>query len=254
MGYDLLPQGAVLRDPAPTPEWYSIGLALAANPGLGVIRDPLGLASGPPVYDPVTGDITVPLNTGIIAATPATGWSVTIPAKTDLLRDPRATATFLRGALRGWLTAFQGTSGALRCGVCVMSTANPTTANGWGPFTQKNNGVSTLSAGVSRGSAGAWTLTPGGTSVAGAPAEGTISQYSGSTQSFGLATATSSVTGISAGSGGSATNIPTVSAATPVYLCFWFGSTDGLITAGDYTARGLAALQDVPTADFVGRA
>lgn len=93
-----------------TSEWYNVGLALAGG-AAGVIRDPLGLASGAPTYDPVTGDITVPLNTGIIAATPATGWSVTIPAKTEL-RYPRARGDHRRGprGLRGGsLNPYQAT-------------------------------------------------------------------------------------------------------------------------------------------------
>lgn len=83
-----------------TSEWYDPGIALFNGIAVGVIRDPSGLASGAPTYF-ANGNIRVPLSTGIIAATPDVGWSITIPAKTDLNRDPRAVATFFKRGIAG---------------------------------------------------------------------------------------------------------------------------------------------------------
>lgn len=131
-----------------------------------------------------------------------------------------------------------------------MDGPDPTTASGWGVGVFKPAATTNLGALRLEGAAGTWTILE---LAAGANRSGEMTIVQSNSAGLNSSARVDSTTGISIG-GASQAAVVGISGAAPVYLCAWIGTTDGLIAAGNYDFRVLAGLQDLPTADFTGRA
>lgn len=219
------------------------------------VYDPGSLAAGAYSVD-VNGDITVSLNTGITAALPSTGYSLVLPAYSSLSRA-QVNYAFAWAVARLRIVSQAGTTGGMRVGFCIMDTDDPTTAMGWGTCLTTTT-TSTFSTAIRALTAGAWsaTTTAANSVAITSPAEGTLVQRTSGDGTQVTVLRISGVTGLAV-SGVTATTATnsaytTASFAGGTWFCLFWGSTDGLITAGDYTLRGWSSTNDSPPNDLVG--
>lgn len=235
-----------------TNEFRSFGKRLFAGE-TPTIYNPSGLATGAYSVD-AAGSVTVPLATGISAGLPSTGYALVLPATSSLGRALVA-GGFSWAVLRACIEAEAGTTGTRRFGVCVMTTSDPTTAQGWGAGITATSPSTYNTTIMVAATAGAWVGTTGSTALAiDRPAEGAAIQQRSSVVSR-IVTRIDPTTGLAASSGAGATvssGVNPASFAAGTWICMWWGTSDALIAAGNYTGRAVTSINDSPVTDSVG--